>query len=101
MFGEAGKWRLCRQPEASCDALDAKDAATAAEQVFTAIGAGPPGARAEPWPDETPSAPARTAYAACRSAVSVALERAAVKGKRGQTKGLDADSRKALAANPN
>lgn len=93
--GVAGAFRLCRQPEGTCAAVEGKD-----EAVFAAIGAKPPAPRSEPWPDETKSAAALTAYASCRAAVSAAIEQAAIKGRKAVTKGLDADCKKALAADP-
>ena len=90
-------WRLCTASTGACAKVDG-DAATAAAAVLSQLKAGAPEARTTPWPDDTKNAEARAAYAQCRTRVSVALEQEAVKGRKTQVKGLDADCKKALAA---
>jgi tetratricopeptide (TPR) repeat protein len=96
--GVEGTWRLCRLPEGTCSGVDGANAEAAATSVLAKVGAKAPPARSEPWPDETKSAEALTAYASCRAAVSLAIEQLAIKGRQTKLKGLDRDCKVALNA---
>ena len=85
--------RLCHVEKAACAPVG-----TPAE-ILSAVGAAPATIEGA-GPGETANPKARAAYADCRAAVSIALEQAAVKGRKHVVPGLEPECRKALTADP-
>ncbi len=96
IYGSSTKLRVCKIESEACHDLSIADGAALASQILTDIGATAPAPRVTPWPDEQKNRAALAAYADCRWAVSLALERTAVKGHKAKLKGLDAACKKAV-----